>query len=152
MAAISPTTFANVFFVNENVKISIKVSLKFIPRDQINNISAFVQIIAWPLVGAKPLCEPMMVNLLTHICVTRLQWVHISSKNGGHSDKAMLVFHTWQYCSALSFIYHSLMPFVSPCGDIDLICYVNLSVLRRWWGTRRHMCNTLLIRTHYGWQ
>ena len=29
------------------------------------------------LVGAKPLSEPMMVSLLTHICVTRPQWVKI---------------------------------------------------------------------------
>ena len=27
-------------------------------------------------VGAKPLCELMMVNLLTHMCVTRPQWVN----------------------------------------------------------------------------
>ena len=30
---------------------------------------------AWRLVGAKPLSEPMMVSLPTHICVTRPQWV-----------------------------------------------------------------------------
>ena len=30
---------------------------------------------AWRRSGDKPLSEPMMVSLLTHICVTRLQWV-----------------------------------------------------------------------------
>ena len=30
---------------------------------------------AWRQIGDKPLSEPMMVNLLTHICVTRPQWV-----------------------------------------------------------------------------
>ena len=30
---------------------------------------------AWRRPGAKPLSEPMMVSLLTHICVTRPQWV-----------------------------------------------------------------------------
>ena len=31
---------------------------------------------AWRQPGDKPLSEPMMVNLLTHICVTRPQWVN----------------------------------------------------------------------------
>ena len=30
---------------------------------------------AWRWPGNKPLSEPMMVSLLTHTCVTRLQWV-----------------------------------------------------------------------------
>ena len=30
---------------------------------------------AWRRPGDKPLSEPMMVRLLTHICVTRPQWV-----------------------------------------------------------------------------
>ena len=30
---------------------------------------------AWRRSGDKPLSEPMMVSLLTHICVTRPQWV-----------------------------------------------------------------------------
>ena len=30
---------------------------------------------AWRRSGDKPLSEPMMVNLLTHICVTRPQWI-----------------------------------------------------------------------------
>ena len=35
---------------------------------------ALVQIIVWRLPGAKLLSEPMMVILLTHMCVTRPQW------------------------------------------------------------------------------
>ena len=31
---------------------------------------------AWCRVGDKPLSEPMVVSLLTHICVTRPQWVN----------------------------------------------------------------------------
>ena len=37
------------------------------------NISALVQMLACRLVGAKPISEPMMVILLTHISVTRSQ-------------------------------------------------------------------------------
>ena len=45
-------------FLNENVWIPIKISLKFVPKGPINNI---------------PLSEPVVVSLLTHICVTRPQ-------------------------------------------------------------------------------
>ena len=58
-------------FLNENVWISIKMSLKLVPRCPINNIPALVQIMAWRRQGDKPLSEPMMVSLPTHICVTR---------------------------------------------------------------------------------
>ena len=42
MAAIFQTTFSNAFFLNENVLISIKISLMFVPKGQINNIPALV--------------------------------------------------------------------------------------------------------------
>ena len=62
-------------FMNENVRISINISLKFVPKGLINNIPALVQIMAWRRPGDKPLSEPMLVSLSTHICVTRPQWV-----------------------------------------------------------------------------
>ena len=62
-------------FMNENIWIPIKISLKFVPKGPINNIPALVQIMAWRRPGDKPLSEPMMVNLPTHICVTRPQLV-----------------------------------------------------------------------------
>ena len=67
-------------FLNENVWISIKISLKFVPMGQINNIPALVQIMAWRRPGDKPLFEPKMISLLTHICVTRPQWVNTSKR------------------------------------------------------------------------
>ena len=63
-------------FLNGNVLISIKISLKFVPKGPINNMPALVQIMAWRLPGDKPLSEPMMVRLPTHICITRPQWVN----------------------------------------------------------------------------
>ena len=65
-------TFKRIFF-NENVSLSIKISLNFVPKSPINNISALVQITAWRRPGDKPLSEPVMVSLPTHICVTRPQ-------------------------------------------------------------------------------
>ena len=67
-------TFKRIF-LNENVRISIKISLKFVPKGPINNNPALVQIMAWRRSGDKPLSEPMIVSLLTHIWVTRPQWV-----------------------------------------------------------------------------
>ena len=63
----------NRIFVNENIRISIKFSLKFVPKVPIHNIPALVLIMAWRRPGDKPLSGPMMVRLPTHICVTRPQ-------------------------------------------------------------------------------
>ena len=48
-------------FLNGNVWILYKISLKFVPKGPINNIPAVVQIMAWWRAGDKPLSEPMMV-------------------------------------------------------------------------------------------
>ena len=70
-----PDDFFKCIFLNENICIPINISLKFVPVGQINNIPSLVQIRAWRRPGDKPLFEPMMVSLVTHICVTRPQWV-----------------------------------------------------------------------------
>ena len=62
-------------FLNENVWISLEISLKFVPRCPIDNKPALVQIMAWRPSDDKPLSEPMTIRLLTLICVTRPQWV-----------------------------------------------------------------------------
>ena len=71
-----PDKIFRCIFLNENVWISIKISLKFVPDSPINNIPALVQIMAWRRQGDKPFSEPMMVRLLMHICVTWPQWVN----------------------------------------------------------------------------
>ena len=58
-------------FLNENVWISINISMRFVPSGPINNVPTFVQVMAWRRPGDNPLSEPMMVRLPTHICVTR---------------------------------------------------------------------------------
>ena len=57
-------------FLNANVSIAIKISLKCVPRGPNNYIRA----LAWRRLGDKPLSEPTMGSLPTHICVTRRQW------------------------------------------------------------------------------
>ena len=68
-------TFKRIFSTG-NVRISIKISLKFVSQGPINNIPALVEIMAWCQTGDKPLPEPMFVNLLIHICIPRPQWVN----------------------------------------------------------------------------
>ena len=47
-------------FLNGNVRISIKIPLKFVRKGPINNIPKLVQIVAWRWPGDKPLFELML--------------------------------------------------------------------------------------------
>ena len=67
-------------FVNGNICILAKMSLKFVPKGPINNIPALVQVMAWRRSGDKPLSEPLMVRSPTHIYVTWPPWVNISGR------------------------------------------------------------------------
>ena len=67
-------------FLNKNVRVLIKISLKFVSKGPINNHPALVQIMAWRRPGDQPLFEPMVVRLPTHVCVTRPQWVNSSTQ------------------------------------------------------------------------
>ena len=46
-------------FLNENDRIPIRLSVKFVPRSPIDNNPALVQEMAWHRTGDKPLPEPM---------------------------------------------------------------------------------------------
>ena len=62
MAAIlADDIFKHIFFI-ENIKISIQISLKFVPECLIDNTSALVQVMAWRRAGDKPLPEAMMTQ------------------------------------------------------------------------------------------
>ena len=108
-------TFKRIF-LNENFRISIKISLKFVPKGLINNNPALVQIMVWRWSGDKPLYEPMLVSLLTHICVTRPQWVKFFRANGhtyhsllrnksnfwiGHAVKDLTMFFNKRYITVV---------------------------------------------------
>ena len=71
-----PDDIFKCIFLNESEWISIRISLIFVPKGQINNIPSLFQIMAWRRPGDKPLSEAIMVSLLTHVCVTRPQWVN----------------------------------------------------------------------------
>ena len=61
-----PASFADdVFkhvFENENVKMTIRISLKFAPKSPLDSKSALVQVMAWRRIGDKSLPEPMLTQ------------------------------------------------------------------------------------------
>ena len=59
MDAILAADIFKCIFVNENIRISIQISLKFVPKDLTDNKSALVQVMAWRRAGDKPLPEAM---------------------------------------------------------------------------------------------
>ena len=62
MAAIVADNNFICIFLNENYKIPIWISLKFVPRIPIDNKPALVQVMGCRLFGAKPLPEPMLTQ------------------------------------------------------------------------------------------
>ena len=102
--------FKRIFF-NENVWILIIISLKFVSNGPINIIPALRQIMAWRRPGDKPLYEPMMVNLLTHICVTRPQWV----KSPMCGTLMFSLLSVWTSCWASSRSCGDLKPLKRSC-------------------------------------
>ena len=47
-------------FLNENVRITIRISLKLVPRGSNDNKSALIQVMAWRRTGDKPLPEQLL--------------------------------------------------------------------------------------------
>ena len=62
MAAILADDIFKCIFLSENDRISIKISLTFVPRSPIDNKAALVQVMAWRRIGDKSLPEPMMAE------------------------------------------------------------------------------------------
>ena len=49
-------------FLNENDRILIQISSKFVSMSSVDNKPALVQIMVWRRIGEKPLPEPMMTQ------------------------------------------------------------------------------------------
>ena len=82
MSAISKTTFSHAFSWIKMYEYDIHISLQFVPEGQINYVPALVPIMAWHRPGDTPFSESMVVNLPTHICVTRPQWDNLPIGRG----------------------------------------------------------------------
>ena len=122
-------------FFNENLRISIEISLKFVPMGLINNIPALVQIMAWHGPGDKPLSEPMMISLLMHICVTRPQRVKKAPLPLCHAWSMTQLLSHWRLGNAdvilnlqLSNSYRGKIFWAYPAKLTQVI-----STRRQWW-------------------
>ena len=51
-------------FLTKDLWITIKISLKFVPKEPIDSKPALVQVMAWRLTGDKPLPKPMMAQFI----------------------------------------------------------------------------------------
>ena len=88
-------TFKRIF-IESNVRNSINISLKFVPKGRIHNITSLVRIMAWCRPGDKPLSEHMLVRLPTQICVTGPQWVKAhdtEDSNDLYSNQWLVLLH-----------------------------------------------------------
>ena len=64
MAAISADSIFKCIFLNENDRIQIQISLKYVPRSPIDHKPALVQVMAWRRTGDKPLLGPIMTQFI----------------------------------------------------------------------------------------
>ena len=62
MAVILADNIFKCIFLNENVRIWIQISVKFVPKGTIENKSALVQVFTWCRRGNKPLPETIMTQ------------------------------------------------------------------------------------------
>ena len=120
--------------LNENVWISLKISLKFVPKVRINNIPAIVHKMAWRDPVDKPLSESMMVRLLTHICVTRPQWdmsnyhdtrypyLNATGELCSLGDRRSTWIHVTFSCSSMT-VNKCMAPTLSLYSHIADVCY-----------------------------
>ena len=90
--------FKHIFF-NENVWNWIKFHWSLFV---INNIPALVQIMTWCRPGDKPLSEPMLFRLPTHICITQPQWVknHLDTLHRKLQDEPPIQWYSQFRCTS----------------------------------------------------
>ena len=62
MAAILADDILKCIFMNENNRIMIQISVKFVRRSPTDNKPALVKVMAWHRTGNKPLPEPMLTQ------------------------------------------------------------------------------------------
>ena len=93
MAAIlADDTFKRIF-LNENVRISIQISLKFVPKSPIYNKSELFLVMAGRRTGDKPLPEAMMTQFTDAYLRYKGRWV----KEVCHNRRGVSVYSTEIY-------------------------------------------------------
>ena len=137
-----PDAIFQCIFLNRNIKILIKFLLKFVPYGPINNIPALGHIRAWRRPGDTPLFEPIMVGLLTHICVIQPQWfktfhfltsdicMHrlFETKWNIHAFIITIVGHHWFRCNGLLPVWHQDIIYSSELHTVGTNSFNNSQV------------------------
>ena len=75
MAAILADNNFKCTFLNENDRIPIRISLKFVPQSPFDNKQVLVQVMAWHRTGDKPLPAPMLTRLTDAYMQHKGRWV-----------------------------------------------------------------------------
>ena len=86
MADMFPDNIFKCIFLNENCWILVKISLKYLRKDTIDNNPAWGQMMAWGRPGDKPLSEPMMLSMTRGYDVIG----HTHWPCGGHVENQIL--------------------------------------------------------------
>ena len=107
-------------FLNENVWISLKISLESVAKVRISNILSLVQIMVWRRPGDKPLSEPKMVILLRHIC-HNCWWRRLLCYCPHHIVYSTLyngrIFH---FCNTANYLYNCCLTLICRCSEYDV--------------------------------
>ena len=147
-------TFKRIF-LNENVKISFNMSLKFVPKSPVNNILALVHIMAWRQPRDNPLSKQMLVRWQTHIGVTWPQWINI--RFWVFRFRSWVI--TWGYSMGAYYIPQEIMRWNHYCVGEEILRLTNkllyhikenintlqLSWLKKW---SKLICNLKFQVTH----
>ena len=107
MATIFQTMFLNEFSWMKMYVFWLNFHWNLLARDQLT--STMVHIMAWRRPGNKPLSEPMMVNLLTDIWVTRPQW----------AKETLVKLESKFYIQKKVFIVWNCPPFSSSLNELN---------------------------------
>ena len=118
--AISQTRFSNAFSWMKMFQLWLKFHWSLFLRVQLTIFRP----------GDKPLSAPMMVSLLTHICVTRPQWVRLAAPLGMHhwtSTKPLHSLHTsqhylygiWEVTPRVIYVWKSESPRSNPLSGVN---------------------------------
>ena len=83
-------------FVNEMFHVLIKISLKFVSRNPIDNKPALVQVMAWRRLGNKPLSGPMLTQFTDAYMQHYGRWFKLDIELQSHQ------FMTWSFSARIS--------------------------------------------------
>ena len=97
--------------------IFIPISLKFVPKELIDNKSALVQVMAWRRTGDKAVSESIVAYFTdAYICVTRPQWTGSPKPRENTIERC----HTrWEIVMRFAYTVDSLAVFQMLCLGIS---------------------------------